>query len=83
MDTLTATRPTRPLCIGAADAAAMLGISRALFYAMASDGRLGPLPLAFGRRRVWRLAELQAWVANDPPCPPRAVWQKEGGGRCM
>lgn len=64
------------LLIDAADAAERLGISRALLYAMHSDGRLGPLPLAFGRRKLWRVAELAAWVASDPPCPPRAAWTK-------
>ena len=64
------------LLIDAADAAQRLGISRAMLYQMHSDGRLGPLPLTFGRRKLWRVAELAAWVASDPPCPPRAAWTK-------
>jgi len=66
-----------PLLACAADAARMLSISRALFYSMASDGRLGPLPVAFGRRKLYRVSELTAWVEHSPPCPPRAEWLKE------
>jgi len=63
-----------PLCVPAAVAAGLLSISRALFYQMNSDGRLGPQPLAFGRRRVWRVEEIRAWTAHN--CPPRAAWRK-------
>jgi len=66
-----------PLMVPADVAAAMIGVSRALFYAMHADGRLGPMSVAFGRRRLWIAAELAAWVAHDPPCPPRAEWVKE------
>lgn len=75
---MTATAECERLCLPAADAAARLGISRALFYEMAADGRLGPMPIAFGRRRVWRSAELAAWVAAG--APPRREWLKRQGG---
>jgi len=69
---------TEPLLIPPAEAAAALGVSRAMLYVMAADGRLGPRAVGFGRRRLYRAAELRAWVAHDPPCPPRAEWVKEG-----
>jgi len=66
-----------PLLVCAADAARMLGISRALLYSMASDGRLGPTSISFGRRRLWSVLELTAWTQHSPPCPPRQVWAQE------
>ena len=65
-----------PLLVDAVEAARLLGISRALLYSMAADGRLGPMSVAFGRRKLWRAAELAAWVAHDPPCPCRTDWMK-------
>jgi predicted DNA-binding transcriptional regulator AlpA len=65
-----------PLLVPAETAAAMLGLSRAMFYAMHADGRLGPMAVSFGRRKLWRVSELRAWTENDPPCPPREVWLK-------
>jgi len=66
-----------PLLVGAAATAKLLGISRALLYSMHADGRLGPLPVSFGRRKLWRVSELTAWTEHSPPCPPRAEWMKE------
>jgi len=66
-----------PLLVDAAESARLLGISRALLYSMAADGRLGPMSVAFGRRRLWITDELRRWVLHDPPCPPRAEWVKE------
>jgi predicted DNA-binding transcriptional regulator AlpA len=64
-----------PLLVSAADAAKMIGLSRAMFYSLHSSGALGPLPLAFGRRRLWKRSELERWV--DANCPPREEWMKE------
>jgi predicted DNA-binding transcriptional regulator AlpA len=55
-------------------AAAMIGVSRAMFYAMHADGRLGPMAVSFGRRKLWRVSELTAWTEHG--CPPREVWLK-------
>jgi len=64
-----------PLLVDAAGAAKLLSISRALYYSMAADGRLGPQSLCFGRRRLWRTDELYSWVRHN--CPPRNLWAKE------
>jgi predicted DNA-binding transcriptional regulator AlpA len=74
-----AVAPAQPpaLLVCAAGAAAMLGLSRAMFYTMAADGRLGPMSISFGRRRLWRVSELTEWVSHSPPCPAREVWLKE------
>ena len=69
--------PTDALLVSALTASRMLNISRALLYQMQSDGRLGPLPVAFGRRKLWVVDELRRWVQHDPPCPPREMWIKE------
>jgi hypothetical protein len=55
----------------------MLSISRALLYEMSASGELGPMPLHFHRKALWRVDELQRWVSAD--CPPRQQWQKERG----
>ena len=60
------------LLLSARDASELLGISRSLFYVLGSDGRLGPRSVAFGRRKLWRREELEAWVEAE--CPPRLKW---------
>lgn len=65
-----------PLLVPAAEAARLLGISRALLYSMHASGQLGPMSVAFGRRKLWIVEELRAWTENNPPCPPRAEWAK-------
>jgi excisionase family DNA binding protein len=61
-----------PLLVGAAEAANLLGIGRSLFYQMSATGQLGPMPIRFGKRRLWRFSELKAWV--EAGCPKREVW---------
>jgi excisionase family DNA binding protein len=61
-----------PLLLSASDAAKMLGIGRSLFYEMHSKGRLGPMAISFGRKRLWSRLELQLWV--KVACPPRDQW---------
>jgi excisionase family DNA binding protein len=65
-----------PLLVDAKEAARLLGLSRATFYSLHASGQLGPMSVSFGRRKLFRAAELAAWVAHDPPCPPREVWMK-------
>ncbi len=65
-----------PLLIPASKAASVIGVSRSFFYQMHSDGRLGPLPIAFGAKKVWRVSDLEAWVQQG--CPPRSQWLVEG-----
>ena len=61
-----------PLLVDAKEAGRLLGISPRHLAGMHSSGRLGPLPIALGRRRLWRTAELADWV--DAGCPPRWEW---------
>jgi len=61
-----------PGLLSSGRSALFLGISRTLFYSMHNSGRLGPLPVALGRRRLWRLKELRLWL--DAECPVRQKW---------
>ena len=60
-----------PLLVAAEDAAKLLGLSRRTFERLLGTGRI-PRPLRLGRRRLWRVAELQAWTDGD--CPSRERW---------
>ena len=69
-----------PLLTGADGVAVMLGVSRRTVYSMQSSGELGPMALTVGGRKLWRTAELTAWVAAG--CPRREIWvdsQKNAG----
>jgi len=61
-----------PLLVDANGVAALLGVSRRTVYSMQSTGELGPMALTVGGRKLWRTAELSAWVAAG--CPRREVW---------
>jgi len=73
------TQPIRSLLVGATEAASLLGIGRSLFYSMHSSGRLGPLPVKFGSRRLWSVVELRLWI--EARCPARSEWQAMKGKR--
>lgn len=64
----TTTHPDRPpsLLIGADELARMLGISVVMLRRMRSAGKL-PQPVRLNRRVLWRLAEVEAWVAAGCP----------------
>jgi len=61
-----------PLLVDARAASHLIGIGRTLFLTMDQSGRLGPMSVKFGRRRLWRRAELMAWV--EAGCPARTRW---------
>ena len=64
-----------PLLVSTENVAVALGISRRKLDSMDSSGALGPMPVrCFGRRKLWKLSEIQAWVESD--CPPRDAWLK-------
>lgn len=65
------------LLVSASEAARILGVGRTKFYEMHTSGRLGPVAIQFGKRKVWRLADLRAWVAAG--CPYRDDWLKKEG----
>jgi len=60
------------LLADAKTAAVMLSVSRSGLYSMHRSGRLGPLPIHFGKRTLWRTEELASWVREG--CPRREIW---------
>ncbi len=62
------------LLLSARRVAELLGISKGHFYNLYNSGRLGPLPIRFGRRTLWSRKELEAWIADE--CPARRQWQE-------
>ncbi len=63
-----------PLLLNIKAMGAALSLSPAGLYRMSSAGELGPMPIKFGRRRLWRYEELAAWVRAG--CPRRELWVK-------
>ena len=53
------------------EAASACGVSAASWDRLVSAGKT-PAPIRLGKRLVWRVAELAAWV--EAGCPPRAEW---------
>ena len=69
-----------PLMVDAADAARLIGVSKATWARMDSAGKTpAPVRLSPGCVR-WRVFDLASWI--DAGCPPRAEWQAvhEQGG---
>ncbi len=71
-ETIVGNDPFTPLLVDASAAATLLGVGRSHFYALHSSGRLGPMPIALGRRKLWRVEELREWVRQG--CPSRDKW---------
>jgi predicted DNA-binding transcriptional regulator AlpA len=71
------TATTEKLLVNISEASSMLGIGRTLFYQMSADGRLGPRPVTFGKKKLWRTEELRHWV--EAACPGREKWQQIKG----
>jgi predicted DNA-binding transcriptional regulator AlpA len=67
-----------PLAVDARAAARLCSVSRSLWFVMDSAGQV-PEGVRLGRRRVWPLAELRAWLAAG--CPSRDRWQAIRGVR--
>ena len=63
-----------PLLLDAKAVATMLSVSLRTIYGMKSTGELGPIPIRFGRRTLWRYEEIAAWVRAA--CPRRERWLK-------
>lgn len=61
------------LLANAGHVAAMLDVSERLVRQMDASGRLGPMPIALGRRKLWSVPELGRWV--EAGCPVRQQWQ--------
>jgi len=66
------TQKQQPLLLSAAQAAALLSISRGHFYSLHTSGRLGPLPIRLNKSVRWIFVQLEEWVRKG--CPPREKW---------
>lgn len=62
------------LLANATHVAAMLDVSERLVRQMDASGRLGPVPILLGRRKLWSVGELAQWVRAG--CPQRQQWQE-------
>lgn len=66
--------PVPPLLLNGKAVASVLSVSRTMVYQLHNTGQLGPMPIRFGRRILWRYEELAAWVRAG--CPRRELWVK-------
>jgi len=79
----TPTAPQRgpqaaPLLVDAVEAARLCGVSRAHWLSLGSSGRI-PAPLNLGRRTLWRVIDIERWVAAG--CPSRDRFEALAAGR--
>jgi len=56
-----------PLLISPSEAAQLLGLSRSFFYENLSTGRIGIRPVSFGKKKLYSVAELRAYVLAGCP----------------
>ena len=68
-----------PRAVDARAAAALCGVSRSHFLALYGADKVGPVPFNLGRRVLWRVADLDAWL--EAGCPPRDRWETMKGRR--
>ena len=62
-----------PILLDAKGVAALLGLGKNTVLRHDETGKLGPMAIKLGRRRLWRKDEILQWVEAD--CPGRARWQ--------
>ncbi len=62
-----------PLLVDATTAAHMCSLSRRYWLQLDTQGKV-PLPIRFGKRKLWSVAELEEWVKAG--CPSRDGRQK-------
>ena len=62
------------LLTDAAGVAKLLNVSKRHIQALDSSGRLGPMSVALGRSRRWRVDEIRRWCQAG--CPSRARWME-------
>lgn len=62
-----------PLVVDTRGVARLLGLCERTVRALNSSGRL-PRALALGRRRVWRVREIEAWL--EAGAPERSRWDE-------
>lgn len=61
-----------PLLLGRVELAAALGVSTATLDRLDSAGKV-PRAIKLGGRKLWRRAEVEAWLAAN--APERAEWE--------
>lgn len=65
-----------PIALDIDHAAALIGISRSMFYELMDAGKIGPMGVKFGPKCVrFPLAELRAWA--EAGMPSREIWQRD------
>lgn len=67
------TEEQSPSLISVKKAATLCGISVPSFYRLDAAGKIGPQSITLGGRRLFRLAELEQWIAAG--CPDREQWR--------
>jgi predicted DNA-binding transcriptional regulator AlpA len=73
MESQTSELQKPPLLLAdAGTVAKMLSISERSVYNLSDSGLLGPRPIHLGKRNLWSIAELRAWVGAG--CPRREKW---------
>lgn len=77
MNGITQTGHIEKLTVSTDDAAEMLSISKRQFQALEKVGKIGPAPIRWGGRVLWRVDDLREFVKRG--MPGRAEWQ--GGAR--
>lgn len=68
--TTPAPTDTAPLAVDSFGAARLLGVSESHWRVMLAGGRVPP-GFRLGRRRLWAVAELTAWIAAGAPSADR------------
>lgn len=63
MAATTSSSPAPPIAVSVAEAARLVGISRAHLYSLIAKGE-GPPAAMVGGRRLYRVADLDAWLAR-------------------
>jgi len=71
------TEPLAPLTVDAPGAAKLIGISQTHFWMQLSGGRI-PAGFRLGRRRLWAVEDLKAWIAAGAPTADKWRAMKKG-----
>jgi len=72
----TAAAQIEPIALDIDQAAALIGISRSMFYELMDKGKIGPMGVKFGPKCIrFPLAELRAWA--EAGMPSREIWQRD------
>ncbi len=67
-----------PIAVDVDQAAALIGVSRSMFYALLDAGKIGPMGVKLGAKcHRFPLAELRAWA--EAGMPSREQWQRLRG----